>query len=196
MYSDYVLIAFWLLLTLLVSKYLSFFVINCPGHQLNCTAFPRILQTTHLHSVIITHTWPPSGNPPHLLPLIKVKLHSFQTLIVWSRGYKLFVCLFTNMLDLCGCLPPVDSTKGREGQFIWASLYSDLLHLTVEVAFSWFNKEAYFTHPRLPLHPVCDRRPDQHRTHRAWTSQQCIQRIFSSLSFRIAAPLRTMWRNI
>ncbi len=29
-----------------------------------------------------------------------------------------------------------------------------------EVAFSWFNKEAYFTHPRLPLHPVCDRRPD------------------------------------
>ncbi len=41
------------------------------------------------------------------------KTHSFQTLIVCSRGYKFFICLFTNMLDRCECHPPVDSTKGR-----------------------------------------------------------------------------------
>ncbi len=41
---------------------------------------------------------------------------------------------------------------------------SELLHLPVEVAFSLFNKDAYFTHPCMPLHPVCDRRTDHNFT--------------------------------
>ncbi len=46
----------------------------------------------------------------------------------------------------------------------WASLNSELLHLPVEVAFSLFNKDAYFTHPCMPLHPVRDRRTDHNFT--------------------------------
>ncbi len=46
---------------------------------------------------------------------------------------------------LCGCLPPVDSTKERDkddySSAYRASCISELLHLPVEVAFSLFNKE-------------------------------------------------------
>ncbi len=61
---------------------------TCHGYQFNCTAFPSI---------------PPSGNPPQLSAPIKlsIRLDSFQTLIVWSRGYKLFICLITYLLDPC-----------------------------------------------------------------------------------------------
>ncbi len=71
------------------------------SHQLNCTEFPSIPLATHLHSVIITHTWPLSGksstpfttnHAPYISALI-------QTLIVWSRGYKLFICPVTYLLD-------------------------------------------------------------------------------------------------
>ncbi len=105
----------------------------------------------HLHSIIITHTWPPSGNPPHLLlpSKLSIKLHSFQTLIVWSWGYKLFICFITYLLDhrcavdvflqwslLKGEIRTTNSSVYR------ASFISVLLHLPVEVAFSLLNKEA------------------------------------------------------
>ncbi len=67
---------------------------------------------------------------------------------------------------------PLTLLKGdiRTTNFLvyWASLNSDLLHLPVEVAFSLFNKEAYFTHPRLPLHRVCDIRPKPAKCSSPW----------------------------
>ncbi len=78
-----------------------------------------------------------------------------------------------------------------------ASLNSDILHLPVEVAFSLFNKEAYFTHPRLPLHPVCDRRPDQkEKLHNNYGHPLFRPSDFSALGFfKMSALLRTMLRN-
>ncbi len=105
------------------------------SHQSNCTAFPSIPLALHLHCIIITHTWPPSGNPPHLLRPISspAKQHSLHLLTVWTRGYTLFICLITHLLDLCGCLPPVDSTKGEirttNSSVYSTSLSSELLHL-------------------------------------------------------------------
>ncbi len=81
----------------------------------------------------ITHTWPPSGNPPQLSAPIKlsIRLHSFQTLIVWSRGYKLFICLITYLLDPCCSVdvflqwtPLRGEIRTTNSSVYWASLIS------------------------------------------------------------------------
>ncbi len=107
-------------------------------------------QLNHSHLISIRE----SSSPVSKLNQALYKTALIPNTRLWSRVIS-SSSVYSPMLDRCGCLPPVDSTKGRarttNSSVYWASLNSDLLYLPVEMAFSLFNKEAYFTHPHLPL---------------------------------------------
>ncbi len=166
----------WIFLSYLIKRLryfcLALFVVCCIHADVTVSSwmalhFPASLLPLTCTLSYITHTWPLSKNHPHLLLPIKlpIRLHSIHTLVVWSRGYKLIVCLFTHLLDPCNSVDVFDplillKRKDKDGLFLnlWSFIELWVLYLPFDIAFSLLNKEALYTHSRVPLHPVFDSR--------------------------------------
>ncbi len=91
----------------------------CHSHQLNYTAFPSIPLSTHLHCVsnhLHLTTIRKSSSPVATFQApYKTSLNPYpHSLVSRLQVLRLSYHVPAGSLWLCGCLPPVDSTQGKD----------------------------------------------------------------------------------